>query len=106
MEIIEVSVACKSEDEAKYISSHLLEERFIACSHINKIYSMFHWKGNIHNGDEWMISLVSLPAFSKHIVEQVKLIHSYELPVIIVERVDVSAEVHAWVTESVRPITL
>lgn len=104
MDIIEVKVACKSREEAEYISDHLIEERFIACSHIYQIYSMFRWQGRIHKGNEWIISLVSVPEFADKIIEQVKIIHSYELPVIIVEKVTVEPEVHTWVTQSIRRI--
>jgi len=82
-EAIEIKIACKNKEEAIRISSHLINEKLVACAQMFAIESMYHWKGEIVNDQEILIQCKSITGHFEKICSSVKNLHSYEVPEII-----------------------
>ena len=81
--MISVYITCKDIKEAKLIAAHLLEKKLIACANIFPVTSMFRWEGRIVDEPEIvMICKARKESFEK-IKEEVKQLHSYEIPCIV-----------------------
>ncbi len=76
-----VLVTCKDKSEAEKITQSLLEQRLIACGNIvSPVTSFFNWLGKIDKAEECLIVMKSRKDLFGQVVEQVKGLHSYEVP--------------------------
>ena len=81
--MISVYITCKSMAEAKRIAAKLLESKLIACANIFPVESMFIWEGKLKKEKEAaMFCKAKKENFGK-IKEEVKKLHSYEVPCIV-----------------------
>ena len=81
--MISVYITCKDMKEAKLIAAHLLEKRLIACANIFPVTSMFRLEGKVV--DELEVSMLCKArkeSFAR-IKEEVRQLHSYEIPCIV-----------------------
>lgn len=89
-------------DEAKNIGKKLVEERLAACVNIFPITSIFRWKDNIEEANEFVILAKSMTGKVKDIEERVKQLHSYEVPCVISFNIDSGSEDYLdWIGECV-----
>ena len=80
--MIIVYITCKNNQEAKKISTHLLKKRLIACTNIFPIDSLYWWKNKIQEKKEIAIIAKTQKNFFFRIKQEVKKIHSYDVPCI------------------------
>jgi periplasmic divalent cation tolerance protein len=67
--------------EAEKITQSLLEQRLIACGNIvSHVKSFFNWLGKIDQAEEFLIVMKSRMDLFGQVAEQVKGLHSYEVP--------------------------
>ena len=92
-----IYITCKDESEAKTVSEHLLKKRLIACVNIFPIESMYLWRGEINRGKEFVVIVKTLEKKFDEIKEEIKRIHSYEIPCILKIKVDANEEFLEWV---------
>ena len=95
-----IYITCKDKEEAKKISKHLLEKRLIACANIFPIESMYWWKGKIEEVNEHVIIAKGLD-FEK-IKQEVRKIHSYDVPAILKIDAEANEEYMDWVKKEVK----
>ncbi|MDP2766759.1 MAG: divalent-cation tolerance protein CutA [Candidatus Methanoperedens sp.] len=89
-------------EEAKKIGRTLVEERFAACVNIFPITSIFRWKGNIDEAQEFGIIVKTKTQKVKEIEKRVKELHSYEVPCVVSFNIEEgSADFLKWIDESV-----
>lgn len=89
-------------EEAKKIGRALVDERLAACVNIFPITSIFRWKGNIDEAQEFGIIAKTKSEKIKDIEKRVKEIHSYEVPCVVSFRINEgSADFLKWIKESV-----
>ncbi|MEK6837682.1 MAG: divalent-cation tolerance protein CutA [Nanoarchaeota archaeon] len=81
--MISVYITCKDIAEAKLIASHLLEKRLIACANIFPITSMFRWDGKVVDEPEVAVICKAKKETFEKIKEEVRQLHSYEIPCIV-----------------------
>ena len=81
--MISVYITCKDMKEAKLIASHLLEKRLIACANIFPVQSMSRWEGKIVDEAEVSMLCKARKESFERIKEEVRQLHSYEIPCII-----------------------
>ena len=95
-------ITCKDEDEAEKISMHLLKKRLIACANIFPVKSMYWWKKKVVNGYEYAILAKTSNKNFKKVVNEVKKIHSYEIPCIL--KIDAAAnkDYEDWANKEIR----
>lgn len=80
-----ILVTTKDKQEAERITQTLLNQRLIACGNVvNPVYSFFQWSGKIEKAEECLVIMKSRADLFERIVEQVKCLHSYEVPEILV----------------------
>lgn len=79
-----IIITCASLKEANKISKKLLDMKLVACTNIIEgVNSAYWWKGKIENSKETLITAKTIKNNFKKVVEEVKKIHSYEVPEII-----------------------
>ncbi len=78
-----VYITCKDNKEAEKISLHLLKKRLIACSNIIPTKSLYRWEDKIVKVKETVIIAKTNNKNYRTAVNEVKRIHSYEIPCIV-----------------------
>lgn len=98
-----IYTTAKNLTEAKKISKHLLQNKLIACANIFPITSMYNWKNKIKEENEFVLLLKTKTKNYKKIEEEIKKIHSYDLPAIYSWKADeVSKEYDDWVNKELK----
>ncbi len=92
-----VHVTCGSTVEARRIAAALLRARLVACANWWPVSSHYRWRGTLKLAREVMLELKTLPKLVARVRQAIKIRHSYELPVITVQRVEVDEDVEGWV---------
>ena len=84
MEYTLVMVTASSREEAEKIATTLLERKLIACANIlGPVSSRFWWQGKIDSAEEYMIFMKTKRELFDQVADNVKQLHSYEVPEII-----------------------
>lgn len=83
-EIVLILVTVPNLEEAEQIADTLVKEHLIACCNITRdITSIFHWKGEICREKEYLLLIKSVRKNLDKIIDQIKNLHSYQVPEII-----------------------
>lgn len=84
-EFIEVLTTVDARERAEKISRRLLEARLAACIQIiGPVTSMYWWKGDIENSQEWLCIIKTRTDLYKDVEGTIRSLHSYEVPEIVV----------------------
>ena len=87
-----VYVTCKDEEEASKIAKVLLEKKLCACTNISaNMKSMYFWpseSNKIEASNEVVLLVKTITAEFEKLANEVKKIHSYEIPCIFGTKVD------------------
>jgi len=79
-----IYITTSGAEEAKRIGKRIVEERLAACANvIEKVHSLYWWKGKLEESDEAVLLLKSKKDRVKKIIAMVKKLHSYENPAIV-----------------------
>jgi periplasmic divalent cation tolerance protein len=95
--MIIVYVTCKDMEEGGKIARHLLKKRMIACANIFPVSSLYWWNGKIVKDSEAVIIAKTTKANYNKVKEEVRKIHSYEVPCILALDAAANREFGAWV---------
>ncbi len=93
---------CKNEDEAREIAKRLLDKKLIACANIFNSASLYAWKGKRKETSEWVLVAKTTNAKAKKATTEIKRIHSYDCPAIIVIDAKANKEFETWVTKTIK----
>jgi periplasmic divalent cation tolerance protein len=93
-----------SEDEARKIARHLVDERLAACVNIiPRIESIYRWQDKVESSAEWLLLIKTTGEKSSGVRDAIRALHSYELPECITISIeDGSAAYLGWIDQSVR----
>ena len=79
-----VFITCQNLEEARKIAKALLSKRLAVCINIlPQIESFYWWKNKIEESKEALLLIKSKTSLLNELINEVKLIHSYETPEII-----------------------
>jgi periplasmic divalent cation tolerance protein len=92
-----------SEEEARNIARHLVEERLAACvSIVPQVTSIYRWKNDVEEGREWLLIVKTTVAVVDLVRKSILELHSYDLPECISLTIeDGSTEYLEWIAGSV-----
>lgn len=83
-DFIIILVTTSSEEEGRKIAGILIEKKLAACVNLIKdIESIYRWKGKISDEKEILMMIKTRKKLYRSVEEEVKKIHSYEIPEII-----------------------
>lgn len=96
-----------SPEHAETVAKTLIERRLAACVNLLPVRSVYRWEGRVHVDPETtMLIKVGVDAVDR-LVSELKTLHPYDLPEIVVVPVDEAASLGAYVdwvrTESAAP---
>jgi len=91
-----------NEEEAKKIVERLLEEKLVACANMFPVKSAYWWEDKLESSVEIFVWMKTRADKFERIVERIKELHSYELPV--VEMIDSKTfpDVEQWIESCVK----
>jgi len=93
-----------SEQEARKIAEHLVEQRLAACVNIvPRIESIYRWQEKLESSTEWLLLVKTTVEKFSEVRDAIQELHSYELPECIAISVDEgSAAYLEWIGQSVK----
>lgn len=96
-------VTASNEAEAEKIANPLIEKGLAACVNIvPKIKSIYKWQGRIENSEEVLLIIKSISKKFDELKEEVKRLHSYDVPEIISIDISNGSEGYLnWIDENV-----
>ena len=82
--IVFIYITAASEKEAVRISKAVLKKGLAACSNIlAKMRSHYWWKGKLESSNECVLIFKTRKSYLPRVTEEVKKLHSYEVPCIL-----------------------
>ena len=78
-----VLVTVSSKDEASSIAHTLIEESLVACVNVMPINSVYRWRGEICQEEEWQLIIKTDLTLFERLESKIRELHSYDVPEII-----------------------
>jgi len=101
MTAIAVVTTVGDKKEARRLARALVERGLAACAQIEKIRSVYTWKGKIEHGKEYRVLFKTVEARYDSVERTIRELHSYELPAIhAIPFAHISAPYAAWIEEN------
>lgn len=101
-ELVTVSIAAGSHEEARRLAEGLVAARLAACVQIFPIHSTYRWHGTIEQSEETMLVAKTLASAFPALEAHVRAHHGYEIAEIIAVPVSRASEPYAdWVRANV-----
>lgn len=100
MDLLVYYTTYPDKETAVNITKSLLERQLIACANIYPIDSVYHWKNEIVEEQEWVAILKSPAHLKEQLIGAIKDIHPYDVPCIVHWSANANEEYVNWVKES------
>lgn len=102
--IITITTTAGSREVLEKIGRHLLAERLVACIQVvGPIKSLYWWRGNIEEADEFLGIMKSRKSLYAQVEAAIRSLHPYEVPEIVaVELSGVFPDYDNWVRNETR----
>lgn len=81
---------------AKKIAKSLLQEKLIACANIFPIHSIYEWKNEIKDDNEFVLILKTKSENQDLLLSEIKKLHPYSVPCTIKINAEVNQEFFNW----------
>ena len=102
-DIVTIYTLTDSEDVAVHLATTLVREKLIACANVGQaVRSVYEWNGTIQLEGEIPLFIKTNKALTKHVINRIKELHTYEVPCITVwPIIDGNDDYITWVNEQV-----
>jgi periplasmic divalent cation tolerance protein len=93
-----------SEDEARKLARHLVEQQLAACVNIvPRVESIYRWQGKVESSQEWLLLIKTSAEKFPAVRDAIRELHSYDLPECIALTIeDGSPDYLQWLADSVK----
>lgn len=98
---VTVTVVCPADGTAERIGSSAVVQGLVSAAHTWPVRSVYRWQGEVHYGNEVMLSMVTTTLALEHLVRHVRDEHPYDVADVSVQPRDSTMEVETWVNDSV-----
>ena len=100
-----VMVTVSSKIEGEKIATALLTEKLAACINMTPVDSFYTWSEKINHDQEWQLLIKTRLNLFEQLANQIKLIHSYDVPEIIALPILAGSSSYLkWITESTKNV--
>lgn len=83
-DIIQIVTTIDDREAAERLGRHLVDERLVACCQVvGPIRSIYRWKGNVEEADEWYCVMKTTLSLYRQVEESIRHLHPYEVPEIV-----------------------
>lgn len=106
IDLIEIATTLDCQEAAESLGRKLVEVRLAACVQIDgPIQSIYYWNGTLHSDAEWRCTVKSAAYLEEEISQFIQANHPYDVPQILVKRVESASESYrTWVLEQVKTL--
>ena len=98
-----VTTTVETEADATRLAQGLIQERLAACVQVEPITSHYIWDGALQYGPEWRLVCKTSPAAVDALLQWLRAHHPYQLPQLLVQTAEASADYAAWVQAQTTP---
>jgi periplasmic divalent cation tolerance protein len=102
MAFIIIKTTCPTIEEARKISTHLLQKKLISSANFFSIKSMSSWTGKIQEVDESIAFLKTRKSNWEKVRNEIKRIHPYKVPCITKLEAEANEDYEAWVNNQTK----
>ncbi len=101
--VVQIVTTTDQRPVAESLAEDLLERRLAACVQIDgPMTSLYRWEGRIETSEEWRCVIKTLAELVEPVTYRIGLLHTYDVPEILVSAVDSVSEDYArWLREQV-----
>ena len=100
---IQVVTTVEKKEEAERISRALVAANLAACVQVSKCESIYNWRGEVQNSEEWVLTIKSSHALFAELCRTIERLHSYEVPEIIAVPILSGSEKYlSWLKEELK----
>ncbi len=97
-----VLVTTESQIQAEFIAKNLVESKLAACVNILPCRSIYTWKEQLCNEEEWQMIIKTDLSLFPQLEEKINHLHSYDVPEIIALGITEGSELYlTWLSNSV-----
>jgi periplasmic divalent cation tolerance protein len=100
--LIAIAVTCKNKAEAEKIARRLLQKRLIACANFWPVESRYWWRKKMVRSREILLVCKTLSKNISPVKKSIIAAHSYQTPVITVEKVQTTSAVVKWARQEIK----
>lgn len=101
--IVQIQTTYNSEEEVRRIVMKLLESNLAACIQFFPITSLYRWKSNLEESDEYLLLIKSTIKNKEKIIEFLEKEHTYEVPEIMITEMDIVSKDYAkWINDETK----
>ncbi len=77
----------------------LVEAGLAACAQRSKITSTYRWEGEVESAAEWRIQCKTDTARKYALIDAIRAVHPYDVPMIVAFTAETSADFAAWISQ-------
>jgi len=100
--VVIVCFTAANEEEAERIVEVLIKDRLVACANMFPVKSVYWWKDAVARDEEVFVWTKTKAENFNKIVERIREMHSYELPVVEMIDSETFPEVENWVNKNLK----
>ncbi|WP_091289846.1 divalent-cation tolerance protein CutA [Micromonospora halophytica] len=100
-QICVVTTVVDARPVADGLAAASVADRLAACAQVGgQVDSTYRWRGEVETATEWSVQFKTVPDRVSELVDRIRADHPYDVPEILVSRVECDPAYAAWVREN------